>query len=588
MTDLLTSFDRALARHQAGDLQAAERLYRAILAAHPGHADATHLLGVTRFQQGDLAEAEAAIRRAIAADPKVPMYHGNLGRVLMAAGRAKEAAAAYRDGVALAPDDAALHSDMAAALVTAGDFDAARARARLAIELAPDLAPAHLNLGLALEAAGGMAAREAEASFRRAAELDPGLADAHQALGQLAQARGDEDAALEHYRRAIQARPGMVEAHCNLGNILRERQDYDAALVQYEAALATAPGHATLMANKAVTLHEMGRFEDALAAYAAALARDPDDAECRRNRAMTLLLLGRLEEAWPDYEWRWKTARFAPERRTWRKPRWTPSEGTQGTVLVHAEQGMGDCIQFARYLPRLRDAGQHVVLECPEPLVRLMQSVDGVVQVVARGDPLPSHDFHIPLMSLPGAMETTLASIPADVPYVVPNRDEAATWAARLAGLPRPRIGLAWKGSARHPRDRVRSPGLASLLPLLDLAGGSLVSLQRDGGAADLAALDGARRVIDVTPDLGDFAATAALLPALDVVVACDTAVAHLAGALGRPTLLMLPLVPDWRWLLERRDSPWYPTLRLFRQERPGDWDGVAARVKVHLNRHWM
>ncbi|MEQ9170674.1 MAG: tetratricopeptide repeat protein [Rhodospirillales bacterium] len=587
MAEALDHLARAITRHQAGDLGAAEKAYRAVLADHPDHADALHLLGVVQYQKGDPGAAADHIRRAIALDSRAAMYHANLGRVLMALGQATEAVEAYRGAVALTPKDAAVHSDMAAALVTAGDFDAARSRARLALELDPNLAPAHLNLGLALQCGGASAAAGAEACFRRAAALDSNLADAHQALGQLHQAREEEDAAMECYRQAIRAHPGMAEAHCNLGNILRERLDLTAALVHYDAGLGAAPGVAALHANRGVALHELGRFDDALASYDRALALDPDDAECQRNRAMTLLLLGRFTDGWPAYEARWRTARFKGQNRAGQKPRWTAGGAAGATVLVRAEQGLGDTIQFARYAALLAAAGQHVTLECPAALVRLMASLDGFVQVVAQGSGRPpSHDFQIPLMSLPGVFATDLATIPADVPYLrAPERDCAA-WRRRLDKVAGPRIGIVWKGSPDHPRDRLRSPGLAPLLPLLELPGATFVALQKDGGT-DLAA-HGADTVVDMTADLDDFAATAALVECLDLVVTCDTAVGHLAGALGRPVAMLLPQVPEWRWLLDRRDTPWYPTMHLFRQPAAGDWTGAVKVLAAYIRRHWL
>lgn len=588
MAEVQDALARAIARHQAGDLEAALRAYGAILADHPDHADATHLLGLVHHQMGDPGAAVSHIRRAIALDPKAVMYHANLGRVLMAQGQAAAAVDAYRGAVALAPGDAAVHSDMAAALVAAGEFDAARTRAHLALELNPSCAPAHLNLGLALQRGGGTAAAGAEASFRRAADLDPRLADAHQALGQLHQARGEDDAAMECYRRAIQAQPGMAEAHCNLGNILRDRLDLTAAVVHYDAGLAAAPDVAALHANKGVALHEMGRFDDALAAYDRALVLAPEDAECQRNRAMTLLLLGRFKEGWPAYEARWRTARFKGTVRSQTKPRWTPATGEAGaTVLVQAEQGLGDTIQFARYVRLLAAKDLHVTLECPAPLIRLMRTLDGVTQVIEQGGPPPSHDFHIPMMSLPGAFATDLATVPADIPYLRPPDADTEQWRRRLDGLPGPRIGIVWKGSPGHPRDRVRSPGLAPLLPLLKLPRATFISLQKEGGEKDLTA-HGVRSVVDATADLRDFASTAALVQNLDLVVACDTAVAHLAGALGRPVALLLPHVAEWRWLLGRTDTPWYPTMHLFRQHVPGEWSGAVNDVAVYIRKHWL
>ncbi len=588
MADVDAALSQAVARHQSGDLAAAERAYRAILAEHPDHADARHLLGLVHFQNGDTVTASTEIRRAIELDRRAPMYHANLGRVLMAQGLPGEAVAAYREAVALTPEDAAVHSDMAAALVALEDHDAARSRARLALELDPTLAAAHLNLGQALLGGGGPGSAEAEACFRRAADLNPALADAHQALGQILQARGENDAAMDCYRMAIQAQPGMVEAHCNLGNILRDRMDLTAALVQYDAALATAPDAAAVHGNKGVALHEMGRFDEALASYDRALELNPDDADTARNRAMTLLLLGRFKEGWAEYEARWRTPRFKTQARHRDKPRWSPATAVSGaTVLVQAEQGLGDTIQFARYVGLLAEREQQVIFDCPAPLMRLMASLDGAARVIEQGQGRPPHhDFQVPLMSLPGILGTELEAIPADVPYLNPGAPLVGIWRRRLAEYSGPRIGVVWKGSPDHVRDRVRSPGLAPLLPLLELKGATFVSLQK-GGDKDLRA-HGPDNVVDLSDELMDFADTAAVMQNLDLVVSCDTAVGHLAGALGRPVAMLLPHVAEWRWLLAREDTPWYPTMRLFRQPTAGNWAGAVENLIAHVRRHWL
>lgn len=591
MTDVLETLGRAISCHQADNLDEAERLYREILRGHPDHADATHLLGVVLFQRGDYERAEDFVRKAIAIDPKFAMYHANLGRIRMAAGQAGDAIPAYRDAIELDPDNAAQHSDLAAAQVTHGDYDAARARARLALELDPDLAQAHLNLGLAIRGIGGAAAREAKGCFQRAIALAPHMADAHQALGEELQSQGDDDAAMECYRMAIRAQPGMVEAHCNLGNILRDRQDLDAALVQYDAALETDDGVAAVHANRAVALHEKGRFQDALEAYGRAIELAPEDPEVHRNRAMTLLLMGRFSDAWPEYEWRLGTARFARERRTWKQPRWSldaVSASDRCTVLIHAEQGLGDTVQFVRYATLVHERGFHVTLECQPELVRLLQPMDSLTQVIARGETLPSFDFQVPLMSLPGAFATDLSSLPSDVPYLSAPQEDREAWHRHLDDLQTPRIGLCWKGSAAHPRDQVRSPGLAPLLPILEMSGAAFVSLQKEGGSKDIETLNAQEKIYDPTSRLDDFAATAGLLANLDLIITCDTAVGHLAGALGRPVIMVLPQVAEWRWLMGRDDTPWYPSMRLIRQSVAGDWDGVVVELETYLKRHWL
>jgi hypothetical protein len=324
----------------------------------------------------------------------------------------------------------------------------------------------------------------------------------------------------------------------------------------------------------------LGRLDEARASFDRAVGIRPDFAQARWNRAQAMLLAGDFAQGWREHEWRLKAH---PElQRAFAQPLWLGEVPLDGkTILLHAEQGLGDTLQFCRYAPLVAARGGRVVLEVQKPLVDLMRDLPGVAAVVARGEPLPDFDLHCPLLSLPLAFGTRLDTIPAQMPYLGAPAERAAGWEARLTK--RPRIGLVWSGNAGHKRDRARSIPLYALMPVFDLDAATFVSLQKEARAADAAVLKQTAKLIDVGAELETFADTAALIRQLDLVIAVDTSVAHLAGALGKPLWLLLPAAPDWRWLAGREDSPWYPTARLFRQTVTRAWGPVVARVRAAL-----
>lgn len=426
-------------------------------------------------------------------------------------------------------------------------------------------------------------------ALARALAIDPAHPEALNALGNLRMAAGDAAAAADAYRQALAARPDYAEALSNLGSALRAQ----GRLAEAEAALRQAIGHrpayASALANLGLVLQEQARWTEALAAYDEALAADGEHPAARGNRAMLLLLLGRLEEGFAEYEARWRMPGFSTRHRDFGCPAWDGGPLDGKTLLVHAEQGLGSAIQFVRYAALAAVRGARVVLECQAPLLRLFrQSLVGaglpVEAVIRKGDALPPCDRHAALMSLPHLLDTTLGNIPATIPYLAANADDVATWRQRLAASSAPRIGLVWAGNARHENDHNRSMPAAALAPLVAGTAASFFSLQVPAKADDLNSLPPGR-VTDLSAQLGDFADTAAVLDVLDLLITVDTAAAHLAGALGRPAGLLLPFVPEWRWLRDRSDSPWYPSLRLFRQTAPGDWQGPVAEARAVLAR---
>jgi predicted O-linked N-acetylglucosamine transferase (SPINDLY family)/ADP-heptose:LPS heptosyltransferase len=533
----------AQAKLDAGETAAAETALKALLAADPMHARAWHRLALLAQGRADHAVACDLFRRALALEPNAPDAHNNLGVSLGALGRRDEAIVCYRRALALRPD----------------------------------YAKACLNLGAALMETDAL--DEAAEHLGRAATLDPKLAEAPYNLGNLAEKRSDYAGAAEHFRRAATLRPGFYAAHNNLGAVLLKDGDPEGARESFVRAIELNPGEAEAHHNLSNALIDLGRYQDALAACGRATAIDRNHAQANFTEAMLLLVQGKLREGFEKYEWRWKLGTLVP--RQFAVPTWNGEDLAGRTILLHGEQGYGDSIHGLRYVPLVAARGARVVLELPAPLVRLAGSVSGVAELLDAGQRLPRFDLVCPLLSLPRAFGTTLETIPADVPYLAPPADATARWRERLSGGEF-KIGIAWAGSPLHRSDAQRSIDIETLAPLLARDGPRWFSLQVGEHAADLARLP-AGRVTDLAPQLTDFAETAAAITQLDLVVTVDTAIAHVAGALARPAWVMLRSRPDWRWLLEREDTPWYPTLRLFRQRERGDWDEVVARVRAAL-----
>jgi Flp pilus assembly protein TadD len=505
--------------------------------------------GLEHHRAGRLDEAEALYREALRLEPQEAEALRLLGAIAAKRGGHEAAVALFQEALALRPDIAYCHNDLGLALAALRRLDEAEAAYREALRLAPEFAEAAINLALLVAAAGRW--EEAEQCCRRALALAPQAALVHASLG-LALAGLDRFAEAEAALcEAQRLKPDDPAVHLHLGGALN---------------LQNRPGEAAL-------------------SYCRAIALDPDSAAAHLNLALSLLGSGEFEEGWREYEWRWHSEN-GPRRPT--APLWKGEPLAGKRILLYAEQGFGDAIHFMRYAPLVRDRGGRVVLEVGAELLRLAGTLDGPESIVVAGGPEPLCDFASPLLSLPLRFGTTLATIPARVPYLAADPDDAARWRARLAPLPGLRVGLVWAGNPDlgAALDRRRSIPLGHFAPLAGLKGLSLVSLQK-GEAARQAALPPKGLVLhDWTQELADFADTAALVAALDLVVGVDTAVVHLAGALGKPVWVLSRFDADWRWLLDREDSPWYPSLRLFRQKRPGDWAEIIDKVAAALSRH--
>ena len=389
--------------------------------------------------------------------------------------------------------------------------------------------------------------------------------------------------ALASFDRLLASVPDHRDALGNRGNALLKLNRVEEAVAAYERALALAPNNAPLLANRAAALRRLDRPHEALMSAATALAIKPDFAHARFVEGVARLSLGDFSAGWRAYESRWQVGWLASQRRDYGAPLWLGEPSLHGkTILLHAEQGLGDTIQFVRYAPLLAARGANIVLEVQRELVRLLATMPGLATIVARNEPLPRYDFHCPLLSLPLACGTALETVPAHIPYVAPDERDVAVWRGRLPPQ-KPLVGLVWSGERSHDNDLNRSMRLATLTPLLDLPDVAFVSLQHEVRDQDAGLLHGRRDVLPIGADFADFADTAAAIAALDAVIAVDTAVAHLAGAMGKPLFLLLPFAADFRWLRGRADSPWYPSARLFRQPQFGDWDSAVKALRQEL-----
>jgi tetratricopeptide (TPR) repeat protein len=465
-----------------------------------------------------------------------------------------------------------------------GRLDTALVLFQTALKNDSSRAEGFASLGLVLHLLGRF--REALLSYDEGLALDPGNAELLNRRGvALLELRRPLEA-LESFERALAADSNHLDALGNYGNALIKLNRPEAAVAAYDRALAVVPGNAGLLTNRAVALRRLDRPREALMSASRALVSNPNFAQARFVESVARLTLGDFAAGWQGYEARWSVGFLASQRRGFAVPRWSGCESLNGKIiLLHAEQGFGDTIQFVRYARLVAERGAaKVVVEVQRELVPLLAGLAGVAAVIARGEPLPAFDLHCPLLSLPFAFATELGTIPASIPYLTPPEDRLVAWRDRLPRR-RPLIGLTWSGDPIHDNDLNRSIGLAVLAPMLELADVTFISLQHDIRERDLPVLQNLPNLHRLDTRFSDFADTAAVVSLLDAVISVDTAVAHVAGAIGKPLLLLLPFAADFRWLRERSDSPWYPTARLYRQPQFGDWDSAIGALRQDLMR---
>jgi Flp pilus assembly protein TadD len=462
----------------------------------------------------------------------------------------------------------------------AGDLDRAEQSYRQAVGQDPTAARAWYMLG----AIGQMRRRleEAVGDYQQALRLTPDFPEVWNNLGVALHALRRVEESIAALRQALALRPDYPEAHNNLGNAFRERCDYDQAEACYRRALELKPDYAEAHHNLGNNLKSQGRMAEALERYDRALALRPDMAQVHLSRSLAWLELADFERGWPEYEWRLKCPQFAIPR--FPQPRWDGRPLDGGTILLYADHGLGDAIQFIRYAPMVRERSGRVVVVCRAPISRLLATCAGVDLVVIEGGPIPNGDAYAPLMSLPGIFGTDAASIPSGVPYLSADPQLVRSWAEALALPDELCIGIAWQGNPSYSRDHIRSFRLERFAPVACRPGVRLYSLQKGHGSEQIAEFAERFPLTDLGGRIEDLMDSAAVMMNLDLMIVSDTSLAHLAGALGVPSWVALPLEADWRWLSGRDDSPWYPTMRLFRQHRHGDWDEVFARIAAALD----
>jgi tetratricopeptide (TPR) repeat protein len=534
---IAAAFAQAIAKHRAGDLAGAIAGYRELLARVPDHGHALNNLGIALKAEGRLGEARDILARATSLHPDNPHFGYNLGNALGALGDAKAAAAEYRRVLAKAPDHVGALGNLGLLLLDRGEEIEARNLLERALARGVDRLDAWHNLGTAL--------------FRSE----------------------KWEAAAVCFRRALALDASSAKTWCHLGLALSLLGEFAEAGAAHRRALAIEPKLAAALAGLGQVEVSLGHLAQGEAFLRQAVGIEPELLDARLGLARVLLLSGRLEEGWPAYAWRWKRPGVRKPHRD--RPEWLGERASPMTILVHVEQGLGDAVQFLRYVPQLAALGHRVRVEVPGPLKRLAATLSPGIEVSTQDDARTTFDRHVALLDLPWRMGTTLATIPTAVPYLGRTRDRSGTTVSGKAL----RVGLAWAGSPKHSGDRLRSVPFSFVLALTDIPGTAWTSLQVGEASGDLAKAGRPSWIEDSGPRLRDLEDTAEVMRNLDLVVTVDTAVAHLAGALGIPVWVALPFAPDWRWMTERSDSPWYPTMRLYRQDRPGHWAGAFKRI---------
>jgi tetratricopeptide (TPR) repeat protein len=555
--------------------------YDRAIALRPDSADTLVNRGNALGKLQRHVEAMASYDNALKLQPRHVEAFTNRGIALHKLKRYDEALASYDRALALQPDHGKTLVNRGVTLHDLKQYSEALKSYDRALASRPDDAEALVNRGATLHELKQSA--EALKSYDRALAMEPNNVDALTNRGVALHDLGRYGEALASQARALAVQPDHAAALSNRGISLHRLGRPDEALASYDQALALQPDYAGALVNRGVTLHGLKRFDEALTSYDRAIVLRPDHADAHFFGSLSRLVTGDFGRGWVEYEWRRKGASTGPQGRDFPQPLWLGGqEIADKTILLYSEQGFGDTIQFCRYAPLVAARGARVILEVEEPLQDLLADLAGTARVIAKGNALPDFDLQCSLLSLPLAFNTQLETIPSAASYLRAADQALRKWGARLPAKRRPRIGIAWAGNAKHIRDRERSIGLGDLFPLLDVDA-TFVSLQKEVRAADTATLKNSADIVHFGHELAGFSDTAALISHLDLVISVDTAIVHLAGALGKPVWILLTHVPDWRWLLDRDDSPWYPTARLFRQGDTREWDSVIARVRDEL-----
>ncbi len=571
---------KGIRHHQAGRRRQAETCYRRSLKADPRCPQALHLMGLLAQQAGQYPESIRWLEEALALNPDDPDTLNSLADTYLGQGQVQSASRCFQRLAELLPQSAEIHHRLGKTQERLGEWGAGLESYRRALALQPDSPDLYGSLAR-LQCKQGAFAEAAE-TCRHALALDPNQPEILSLLGNALTDLGNYGAAVEALRRALTLQPDSPPALFGLGYFFERKGDLASAMDAYRTVLKLHPqlSRAHLLLGSAQLLQ--GNIEEAAECFERVLKLEPDSAEARAYHGLIHLKQGNFRRGLSEYEDRWSTAYGFRFRRKFSQPLWKgePLEGSR--ILLHCEQGMGDTLQFVRYVPLVAARGGKVVLEVQPRLHRLLAQTPGAAEVICRDEALPEVDSQCPLLSLPLALGTELSTIPAPVPYVRPDPLEAEAWRQRLPGNSL-RIGLAWAGNPLHPHELWRSIRLEQLAPLTKVEGTTFYSLQMGAPAEQVKQLGTRVHIIDLQGEQKDFADTAAIVANLDLVISIDTSVAHLAGAMGKPVWVILSKSADWRWFLDRADTPWYPMTTLFRQSTLGNWQDVMARVEREL-----
>lgn len=570
---------KARAAHASGNAKEAARLYQSVLALDAKHIEALNVTGMLLAEGGNFSGGLGYIERAIAADARIARSYFHRGIILEHLQRHRQALESYQQTLRLDPRFADAYFGCANLLQQFKHYEDALRHYDAALALNPRNPAYYNNKGTALKAMGRWA--DAQECYQNALTLNPHYAHAHNNLAVALKELGQVEASLVSAERAIALDEHYPDAYNNKAVALEHLGRNEEALVFYDRALALNPHYAEAYSNRGYVLQKLCRYDEALIDYDKAIALNFSKAEVYFNKGFALLLLGRFEEGWKLLEWRAKRADVVVP--VIDSPQWTGEEDIKGkTLLLHAEQGLGDAIQFCRYVPMVQALGAKVVLQVQAPLIPLFKTLTSKPELVPMKEKAP-HDYHCMLMSLPGRLDTMLDSVPADIPYLFADAAKVSAWSEQLGDAKAKRVGVVWAGNPNHKNDHNRSVPFETFRELFKgVEGIQFHCLQKDISASETQLLR-QHHVAVHADNLKDFTDTSALLMHLDVVITVDTAVAHLAGALGRRVWILIPFAPDFRWLVARSDSPWYPTARLFRQSKAGDWASVIEDVKNAL-----
>jgi tetratricopeptide (TPR) repeat protein len=574
-------FQKGSALHQQNNFVEAQAIYEKILCIQPDHFDVLQLLGSLLAQIKKHSEAIKYLSKALKINPNDARTQCNQGIVLKELKRFDEALSSYNQAIAIEPYYADAFNNRGIVLQELKRFDEALSSYNQAIAIEPKFAQAYYNRGIVLQELKRF--DEALDSYDQAISINSNFVNAYNNKGVILKSLKRFDEALSVYNQAISIKPDYSKTYYNQGIALQELNRHDEALISYDQAIAINPDYPEAYNNVGNTLQELKQFDKALVNYNHAISIDPDYADAFFNKSTLLILRGDYSEGWQLYEWRWKQKHNINSRRHYKKPLWLGNESLiDKTLLITIEQGFGDYIQFIRYALLVQKLDVKVILEVPSILISVVATLKGQFTLVETGKPLPDFDYHCPVASLPLAFKTTLKSIPGELPYLYANENCKKKWGKKLGKKTITRIGLVWAGNPDHTNDYNRSLLLKQFSSLLTLPF-EFHSLQKDLREVDAQTLIDFPDLYQHQDELHDFSDTAALIDAMDIIISVDTSVAHLAGAMGKKLWLLLPYLPDFRWMLDREDSPWYPCAILYRQKKINDWDSALEKLKADL-----